>query len=62
MAKQTALMFVAYVLHEFDVELAWPQEFPKPSHESYPGVAVMMPAKGGDLIIRLTERRKDGCD
>lgn len=59
MAKQTALIFVAYLLHEYDVELAWPQEFPKQSHESYPGVGVVLPAQGADLVVRLTERRKD---
>lgn len=59
MAKQTALTFVAYVLHEFDVDLPWPQEYPKPSHESHPGVAVMAPAESDDLFVRLTERQKD---
>lgn len=59
MAKQTALTFLAYLLHEFDVALAWPQEFPKPSHENHPGVAVMAPAEGDDLVVRLTERRND---
>lgn len=59
MAKHTALTFVAYMLHKFDVELASPQEFPKPSHESHPGVAAMAPAEGEDLVVRLTERRKN---
>ena len=58
MAKQTALTFAACLLHKYDVDLAWPQEFPKPSHESHPGVAVMLPAEGDDLVVRLTERRK----
>lgn len=59
MAKKTALTFVAYVLHEYDVDLAWPQQFPKPSHESHPGVAIMAPTEGDDLFVRLTGRRKD---
>lgn len=59
MAKQTALIFVANLLHKFNVDVAWPQEFPKASHENYPGVAVMAPVEGGDVIVRLTERRKN---
>ena len=58
-AKQTALTFVAYVLHEFDVDLAWPQRFPRPSRYSYPGVAVLTPMEGDDLFVRLTERGKE---
>lgn len=57
LAKQTALIFVAYVLHKFDVELAWPQGFPRQSDETHPGVAVILPVKGDDLFVRLTERR-----
>ena len=58
MAKQTALTFIAYMLHEFDVELARPQDFPKPSYGSHPGVAVMPPAEGEDLLVKLTKRHK----
>ena len=59
MAKQTILTFVSYMLHKYDVELAKPQEFPKPGLENHPGVVVLPPAEGSDLVIRMTERRKD---
>ena len=62
MAKQIALTFVAYVLHEFDIELAWSQAFPRPSYESHPGVAVLAPVEGDDLVVRLTERRRNERD
>ena len=60
MAKQTALTFVAYMLHKYDIELIHPQEFPKPK-DNQPGVAIMAPAEGQDLLVRLTERCKNEC-
>ena len=61
MAKQTALVFVAYMLHKYDIELMDAQDFPKPNHDNHPGVAIMAPAEGQDLLVRLTERRNNQC-
>ena len=57
-AKQSALTFVACLLHEYDIELAWAQKFPKPSLKTYPGVSVVAPAEGVDLFVRLTENSR----
>ena len=60
MAKQTVLTFVAYMLHKYDIELICPQECPKPNHDNHPGVAIMAPAEGQDLLV-TQERRKNEC-
>lgn len=51
--------FVTCLLHEFEIELAWAQEFPKPSRKTYPGVSIVAPAEGVDLFVRLTERTRN---
>jgi len=55
-AKQTAITFVAYVLHRFDIELVGAQTFPRPSQQGNPGVGIMAPLPGDDLRVRLTKR------
>ena len=58
MAKQAVLTFVSYLLHEYDVDLAGPQGFPKAGLDNHPGVVILPPAEGSDLLVRLTERQK----
>lgn len=52
-AQQTILTFVAIVLHEFDIELAFPQTFPR-ADEGRPVLGVM--GSLDDLAVRIKLR------
>ena len=55
-AEQAAVVFVAIVLHRFDITLAPPtQSFPLPE-EGNPVLGLMDPKKGCDLQVRLHSR------
>ena len=52
-AKRTACMFIALVLHRFHVDLAFGQPFPMP-HDKTPDLGIFVPKT--DVIMKLTVR------
>ena len=51
-AKQTVKVFIALVLHRFEIGLASTQKFPA-MEETKPTTGMMSPAKGQDVLISV---------
>ena len=51
-AKQTVKVFIAFVLHRFEISLAGPQAFPA-KEEIKPTTGLMSPAKGKDVMVSV---------
>lgn len=54
-AKHAVMIFVAIVLHRFDIELAYPQPFPR-TDDCKPVVGMVSAMKGDEVMVRLRSR------
>ncbi|KAF4633489.1 hypothetical protein G7Y89_g4633 [Cudoniella acicularis] len=56
-AKQAVILYVAMILHRFDLEIAGERKFPK-MEEGNPVLGIMSAKAGDDLSVKLRPRKK----